>query len=104
MKIQVEVTGIETNTYTIYHAIKVAARGLGIDKRYIEHYIYLNHNKPVLGKYTFKLLDTEGLVESQPNTGKVQSGGRLGLSRKGSTQTTFSAKVQKTSKKVKVLM
>lgn len=26
---------------------------LGIDKRYIEHYIYLNTDKPVLGKYTF---------------------------------------------------
>lgn len=42
MKIQVEVTDIETNTSTIYHAIKAAARVLGIDKRYIEHYIFLN--------------------------------------------------------------
>lgn len=105
MKIKVEVTDIETNTSTIYHAIKAAARALGIDKRYIEHYIYLNQDKPVLGKYTFKLLDTEGQVENQPNIGKVQSEGSVGLSREGSTQTTgFSAaiKVQKTSKKVEV--
>lgn len=104
MKIKVEVTDIETNTSTIYHAIKAAARALGIDKRYIEHYIYLNQDKPVLGKYTFKLLDTEGQFENQPNIGKVQSEGSVGLSREGSTQTTFSAaiKVQKTSKKVEV--
>src|SRR5260370_3830623 len=104
MKIQVEVTDIETNTSTIYHAIKAAARALGIDKRYIEHYIYLNQDKPVLGKYIFKLLDTEGQVENHPNIGKVQSEGSVGLSREGSTQTTFSAaiKVQKTSKNVEV--
>jgi len=103
MKIQVEVTDIETNTSTTYHAIKAAARALGIDKRYIEHYIYLNQDKPVLGKYTFKLLDTEGQVE-KPNIGKVQPEGSVVLSREGSTQTTFSAaiKVQKTSKKVEV--
>lgn len=84
--IQVEVTDIETNTSTIYHAIKAAARALGIDKRYIEHYIYLNQDKPVLDKYTFKLLDKEGSV---------------GLREE---QHTLSAvvKVQKTSKKVEV--
>ena len=103
MKIQVEVTDIETNTSTTYHAIKAAARALGIDKRYIEHYIYLNQDKPVLGKYTFKLLHTEGQVE-KPNIGKVQPESSVVLSREGSTQTTFSAaiKVQKTSKKVEV--
>ncbi|KAK7949978.1 hypothetical protein PG996_016175 (mitochondrion) [Apiospora saccharicola] len=94
MKIQVEVTDIETNTSTTYHAIKAAARALGIDKRYIEHYIYLNQDKPVL----------EGQVE-KPNIGKVQPESSVVLSREGSTQTTFSAaiKVQKTSKKVEVL-
>lgn len=48
--IKVEVTDVETPT--IYH-IKSWARHLGIDKRYIEHYIYLNQDKPVLVKYTF---------------------------------------------------
>jgi hypothetical protein len=52
--IEVEVTDLEKNTTTTYHAIKAAARALGIDKRYIEHYIYLKQDKPVLGKYTFK--------------------------------------------------
>jgi hypothetical protein len=53
--IEVEVTDLETNTTTTYHAIRAAARALDIDKRYIEHYIYLKQNKPVLGRYTFKL-------------------------------------------------
>lgn len=48
--IKVEVTDVETQTSTTYHAIKAAARALSIDKRYIEHYIYLNQDKPVLGK------------------------------------------------------
>lgn len=92
MKIKVEVTDIETNTSTIYHAIKAAARVLGIDKRYIEHYIYLNQDKPVLGKYTFKLVDSEG--ENQ-TLGHMQGKNSVGLS-------AGLVKVQKTSKKVEV--
>lgn len=58
--IKVEVTDLEKNTTTTYHAIRAAARALGIDKRHIEHYIYLKQDKPVLGKDTFKLnLDNE---------------------------------------------
>ena len=57
MKIKVEITDIETNTSTVYHAIKAAARALGIDKRYIEHYINLKQVKPVLDRYTFKLIE-----------------------------------------------
>ena len=53
--IAVEVTNLETNTTTIYHAIKAAARALKIDKRYIENFIYLKKDKPVLGKYIFKI-------------------------------------------------
>lgn len=53
----VKVTDIETNKVTYYHAIRAAARDLGIDKRYIEHYIYIDSQKPVLAKYTFELLD-----------------------------------------------
>lgn len=53
--IQVEVTDMETNHTTTYHAIRAAARALDIDKRYIEHYIYLKQDQPVLGRYTFKL-------------------------------------------------
>jgi hypothetical protein len=55
--IKVEVTDIKTNTSTIYHAIRAAARALDIDKRYIEHYIYLKQAKPVLGRYIFKLVN-----------------------------------------------
>lgn len=55
--INVEVTDIKTNTSTIYHAIRAAARALNIDKRYIEHYIYLKQDKPVLGRYIFKLVN-----------------------------------------------
>jgi hypothetical protein len=45
---KVEVTDLETNTSTTYHAIRAAARGLGIDRRYIEHYIIFKQDKPVL--------------------------------------------------------
>lgn len=77
--IGVEVTDIKTNTSTSYHAIRAAARALGIDKRYIEHYIYLKQVKPVFNRYIFKLLNTEGE--------KINS---------------IVKKVQKTSKKVEV--
>lgn len=55
--IKIEVTDMETNTSTTYHAIKAAARALNIDKRYIEHFIYLKESKPLLGRYTFRLVD-----------------------------------------------
>ena len=56
---KVEVTYLETKTTSSYLAIKAAARALGINKRYIEYYIYLNQVKPVLGRYGFKLLSTD---------------------------------------------
>lgn len=54
--IEIEVTDVETQTITTYHAIRAAARALSIDKRYIENYIFLNQTRPVLDKYTFKLI------------------------------------------------
>ena len=77
--IKVVVADLETNT-TIYHAIRTAGRILDIDKRYIEHYIFLNQDKPVFGRYTFKLLDSK---DKSPNLINVE-------------------KAQKTLKKVKV--
>jgi hypothetical protein len=62
--IQIEVTDTKTNTSTTYHAIRAAARALSIDRRYIEHYIYLKQDKPVLGRYTFKLVNLN-LVTSE---------------------------------------
>lgn len=56
---KIEVTNLEKSTCTIYNAIRAAARALGIDKRYIEHYVYLNPEKPVLGKYVLKLLNSD---------------------------------------------
>lgn len=53
--IHIEVTDLITNTTNIYHAVKAAARALDIDKRYIENYIYLKQDKPVLGRYIFKV-------------------------------------------------
>src|ERR1700744_5847676 len=81
--IKVEVTDVETNIYTTYRAIKAAARALSIDKRYIEHYVYLNQDKPVLGKYTFKLISYEDENLNPFNNPSI--------------------KVQKTSKKIKVV-
>ena len=69
--IKVEVADMETNT-TIYHAIRTAARILGIDKRYIEHYILLNQVEPVFGRYTFKLLDSKDKSPNLINVEKVQ--------------------------------
>lgn len=76
--IKIEVTNIETNTSMVYNAIRAAARALDLDRRYIENYIYLNEDKPVLGKYTFKLISSE-----KSNTNPVVN-------------------TQKTSKKLKV--
>lgn len=80
ISIKVEVTDMETNTTTIYHAIRAAARILGIDKRYLEHYVLLNQDKPVLSRYIYKLFDC---IDKSPNLINVE-------------------KVKKTSKKVEV--
>lgn len=70
--IKVEVTDLETNTTTTYHAIKAAARALKIDRRYIENYIYLKQDKPVLGRYTFKLdLDDVNINSINKNVQKT---------------------------------
>jgi len=53
-KQQVEVIDLKLNTKTVYHAVRAAAKVLGIDKRYIENYINLNQIEPLLGRYTFK--------------------------------------------------
>ncbi|OCL14464.1 hypothetical protein AOQ84DRAFT_428886 [Glonium stellatum] len=41
-----EVIDLKLNTKTVYHAIRAAAKVLGIDKRYIENYINLNQIEP----------------------------------------------------------
>lgn len=69
--IKVEVIDLETNISTVYNAIKAAARALGIDRRYIEQYIYLNQDKPVFNKYTFKLINcSEIKIEKIQKTSK----------------------------------
>jgi NUMOD1 domain len=70
--IKIEVTDIETNTSTTYHAIKAAARALSIDKKYIEHYIYLKQVKPVLGRYTFKLVNLNSVACAEKSTNLVK--------------------------------
>jgi len=72
--IKVQVTDVETQTITTHNAIRAAARALSLDKRYIEHYIYLNQDNPVLGKYTFKLIscDDENLNPFNDPSIKVQ--------------------------------
>ena len=71
--IKVEVADMETNTTTTtYHAIRTAARILGMDKRYIEHYIFLNQVEPVFGRYTFKLLDSKDKSPNLINVEKVE--------------------------------
>ena len=72
--IKVEVTDMKTKTSTVYHAIRSAARALDIDRRYIEHYIYLKQDKPVLDRYTFKLvsLNSDEVGTNLVNKKKVQ--------------------------------
>jgi len=53
-KQQVEVIDLKLNTKTVYHAVRAAAKVLGINKRYIENYINLNQIESVLGRYIFK--------------------------------------------------
>lgn len=69
--VKVEVTDVKTKTSTTYHAIRAAARALSIDKRYIENYLYLNQDKPVLDKYTFKLINRDN-ENSLPGRTKTQ--------------------------------
>lgn len=57
----VEVTDLKLDTKTEYHAIRAAAKALGLDRRYIENFIYLNQTEPVLGRFTFKLVGKPGL-------------------------------------------
>ena len=61
--IKVEVTDMKTKTSAVYHAI-----------RYIEHYIYLKQDKPVLDRYTFKLvsLNSDEVGTNLVNKKKVQ--------------------------------
>jgi len=87
--IQIEVTDAKTNTSTTYHAIRAAARALSIDRRYIEHYIYLKQTKPVLGRYTFKLVNLN-LVTSES------------LGQNTNIISVNKEKLQKTSMKVEV--
>src|SRR6185437_6132171 len=72
--IKVEVVDLEKNTSTVYNAIKAAARALSIDRRYIEHYIYLNQDEPVLGRYTFKLINSNAkkIEQLQKNSKKIK--------------------------------
>lgn len=63
--IKVEVVDIETNISTRYNAIRAAARALDIDRRYIENYIYLNQDNPVLGKYIFKLINSSDKIKEK---------------------------------------
>ena len=55
--IPIEVYDHNTKITTNFHAIRAAAKALGIDKRYIENFIYLKQTNPVLDRYEFKLLN-----------------------------------------------
>jgi hypothetical protein len=66
--IPIEVYDHNTKITTNFHAIRAAAKALGIDKRYIENFIYLKQTKPVLDRYEFKLLN-----EPNNDTSKISS-------------------------------
>lgn len=49
---------MKTKTISTYRAIRAAANALGIDRRYIYHYVNLKQEKPVLGRYTFEIISS----------------------------------------------
>ena len=59
---KIEVTDLETDSTTIYHTVRAAARALKIDYKYILNYFYLNQDKPVLGRYIFQKLEVPGFA------------------------------------------
>ena len=70
---KLEVINIITGVKTIYHAMKAAARELGIDRRYIENYIYLKQKKPVIDKYIFNFVDGNvNNINKQSTCKKIQ--------------------------------
>lgn len=69
------VTNLETKMNTVYSSTKGAAGALEIDSRYIQHYIYLSRDKPVLGKYTFEFVyqeDKKSKMIIPKNTQRIQ--------------------------------
>ena len=71
---KIEVTDLELNKKTIYHAIRVAARELNISRRYIENFIHLNQTEPVMGRYLFKKIGEpeHKIVGIQANCKKLE--------------------------------
>ena len=59
--LKVEITDLETNTTTEFHAIRAAAKVLGIDRRYIENYLYLKQEEPIFGRYICKFIGYKGI-------------------------------------------
>lgn len=57
--LNIKVINIIDNTSVNYNAIRAAARAIGIDKRYIENYLYLDNKIPVLDKYIFELVKSD---------------------------------------------
>lgn len=70
--IKVEVTDLKSNTITSYHSIRATSRSLGIDRRYIFNYVYLNQDNPVLGRYIFKFINNKIGNYDLVNEQKVQ--------------------------------
>lgn len=59
--LKVEITDLETNTTTEFNAIRAAAKVLGIDRRYIENYLYLKQEEPIFGRYICKFIGYKGI-------------------------------------------
>jgi len=69
----------QTGVETVISSIRTTARILGIDKRYIENYIFLKDKKLVFDRYSFDLQDKEKYIlkrnsysSLQPSSQKIE--------------------------------
>lgn len=70
--LNVIVTDIINNKTISYNAIRAAARGIGIDKRYhAPQENYLEQKNPVLDRYTFYLVDPVIYVKTHHGAKKL---------------------------------
>jgi len=65
---KIYVTDLTLNIKTSYHAVKSAARALGVDKRHISRAIQLKSDKPILGRFIIEA--SEDLKDLNKHTQK----------------------------------
>lgn len=60
----IKITDLLSNQILLFHAVRAAARALNVDRRLIEHHLYINQSKPLLGIYAIELQDVSKNMSS----------------------------------------